>query len=103
MRSNLDLGGGLIMAEAVMLQLGGAVGRQHAHDIVYDAAQAAFLEHRPFSVVLAADPRVSGRLDAAALERLLDPLAYTGLCADMAREAAARARGAAASIEQTDR
>ena len=101
MRSNLDLGGGLIMAEAVMLQLGGALGRQRAHDIVYDAAQAAFLENRPFSVMLAADPRVSERLDTAALERLLDPLAYTGLCADMAREAATRARSAAAGIEQS--
>ena len=44
MRANLDLGGGLIMAEAVMLDLGAAIGRQHAHDIVYDAAQAAFVE-----------------------------------------------------------
>ena len=41
MRRNLDLGGGLIMAEAVMLELGAAIGRQHAHDVVYDAAQAA--------------------------------------------------------------
>ena len=40
MRANLDLGGGLIMAEAVMLDLGAAIGRQHAHDVVYDAAQA---------------------------------------------------------------
>ena len=44
MRANLDLGGGLIMAEAVMLDLGAAIGRQHAHDVVYDAAQAAFVE-----------------------------------------------------------
>jgi hypothetical protein len=29
------------MAEAVMLDLGAAIGRQHAHDVVYDAAQAA--------------------------------------------------------------
>src|SRR5207253_4089389 len=33
MRQNLDLGGGLIMAEAVMLNLGAAIGRQHAHDV----------------------------------------------------------------------
>src|SRR5215467_14075374 len=44
MRKNLELGGGLIMAEAVMLQLGTPLGRQHAHDVVYDAAQAAFVE-----------------------------------------------------------
>ena len=66
MRRNLDLGGGLIMAEAVMLELGATIGRQHAHDVVYDAAQAAFVEGRPFSAVLAADPRVTKHLDAAA-------------------------------------
>ena len=49
MRRNLDLGGGLIMAEAVMLDLGATIGRQHAHDVVYDAAQAAFVENRSFS------------------------------------------------------
>src|SRR6195256_5636000 len=54
MRANLDLGGGLIMAEAVMLDLGAAIGRQHAHDVVYDAAQEAFVEDRSFSDLLAA-------------------------------------------------
>jgi len=98
MRRNLDLGGGLIMAEAVMLQLGTSLGRQHAHDVVYDAAQAAFLAGRPFSAVLAADPRVREHLEPGAIDRLLDPVAYTGLCADMAREAAARARSVAADI-----
>jgi adenylosuccinate lyase len=98
MRRNLELGGGLIMAEAIMLELGATIGRQHAHDVVYDAAQAAFVEGRPFSAVLAADSRVTAHLDREALDKLLDPVAYTGLCADMAREAAARARAAAAGI-----
>jgi adenylosuccinate lyase len=88
MRCNLDLGGGLIMAETVMLELGATLGRQHAHDVVYDAAQVSFVEGRPFSDVLAADPRVTAHLDKAAIARLLDPAAYTGLCADMARDGA---------------
>src|SRR6516225_1472166 len=92
MRRNLDLGGGLIMAEAVMLNLGKTIGRQHAHDVVYDAAQAAFVEQRPFSELLAADPRVTAHLDQQAIVALLDPTAYTGLCGEMARDAAARAR-----------
>ena len=92
MRANLDLGGGLIMAEAVMLDLGLAIGRQHAHDAVYDAAQAAFVEGRPFAEMLAGDPRVTAHMDRAAIGQLLDPAAYTGLCARMAREAAARGR-----------
>jgi 3-carboxy-cis,cis-muconate cycloisomerase len=98
MRRNLELGGGLIMAEAVMLQLGATLGRQHAHDVVYDAAQAAFVDGRAFAAVLAADKRVTAHLEGAAIDSLLDPIAYTGLCADMAREAATRAQRAAALI-----
>ena len=98
MRANLDLGGGLIMAEAVMLDLGAAIGRQHAHDVVYDAAQAAFVEGKSFSDLLAADTRLTAHMDKKAIGRLLDPTAYTGLCADMAREGVTRAREAAAEL-----
>jgi hypothetical protein len=41
---------------------------------------------------------VTAHLDAKAIATLLDPTAYTGLCADMAREAAVRARREAAAI-----
>ncbi|HEY5300114.1 MAG TPA: adenylosuccinate lyase family protein [Acetobacteraceae bacterium] len=98
MRANLDLGGGLIMAEAVMLSLGATIGRQHAHDVVYEAAQAAFVKGRPFAALLADDERVTNHLEPSAIDALLDPTAYTGLCADMAREAAVRARAAAHEI-----
>src|SRR5438128_2902783 len=98
MRQNLDLGGGLIMAEAVMLNLGATIGRQHAHDVVYDAAQAAFVEGRSFAELLVADPRVTAHLDTKAIKALLDPTAYTGLCAEIARDAAIRARATAAEI-----
>src|SRR5208283_1002397 len=98
MRSNLDLGGGLIMAEAVMLDLGAAIGRQHAHDAVYDAAQDAFVQGRSFGDLLAADPRVTAHMTAERIRGLLDPTGYTGLCADMAREGAERARAAAREL-----
>src|SRR5258707_521516 len=98
MRANLDLGGGLIMAEAVMLDLGAAIGRQHAHDVVYDAAQATVVEGKPFSDLLAADARLTKHMDRKAIDRLLDPTAYTGLCADMAREGATRARQGARDL-----
>ena len=100
MRRNLDLGGGLIMAEAVMLNLGKTIGRQHAHDVVYDAAQAAFVEGKSFGSLLAADTRVSTHLKPREIEALLDPAGYTGLCAEMARDAAARARTTAAEISE---
>jgi adenylosuccinate lyase len=100
MRANLDLGGGLIMAEAVMLDLGQAIGRQHAHDVVYDAAQAAFVEGRSFSDLLAADQRVTAHMKPEAIRKLLDPTAYTGLCAEMARDAAYRGRAAAQELQR---
>ena len=98
MRANLDLGGGLIMAEAVMLDLGASIGRQHAHDVVYDAAMEAAVTNKSFGELLAADSRVTAHLDKAAIDRLLDPTAYTGLCTRMAREAADRARATAYAL-----
>jgi adenylosuccinate lyase len=98
MRANLDLSGGLIMAEAVMLDLGQVIGRQHAHDVVYDAAMEAAVEGKSFGDLLAADKRVTAHLDKAAIEKLLDPTGYTGLCAQMAHDAATRARATAKAL-----
>lgn len=99
MRRNLDLSGGLIMAEALMLELGQQLGRQQAHDAVYDAAQATATTGRPFRNLLAEHEQVSSRLTPAQIEALLDPAAYTGLCRQFAEQHAERARQVAASLE----
>src|SRR5438477_8337881 len=98
MRENLDLSGGLIMAEALMLELGKQIGRQRAHDAVYEAAQAAVTQSRPFRETLAEDPHVSAGLTASQVEALLDPARYTGLCRQFAERGAAMAREVAATI-----
>jgi adenylosuccinate lyase len=98
MRQNLDLSGGLIMAEALMLELGKQIGRQRAHDAVYEAAQASVTRSRPFRETLAEDPHVSARLTGAQVDALLDPARYTGLCSQFAERGAAVARALAASI-----
>jgi 3-carboxy-cis,cis-muconate cycloisomerase len=36
MRRNLDLTNGAVVSEAVMIGLGKKIGRQYAHDLVYD-------------------------------------------------------------------
>ena len=98
MRTNLDLSGGLIMAEALMLELGKQIGRQRAHDAVYEAAQASVVEGRPFRQLLAEEPDVKARLTASQVETLLDPAQYTGLCRQFAERGAARARTLAATL-----
>lgn len=100
MRQNLDLSGGLIMAEALMLELGQTIGRQRAHDAVYDAAQATSTEGGTFREHLAAHPDVSSRLSAARVEALLDPAQYTGMCIPFAERGAKQAREVADAIEQ---
>jgi len=100
MRANLDLSGGLIMAEALMLELGRQIGRQRAHDAVYEAAQASVTQSRPFREMLAADPHVSAGLTPAQIEALLDPAHYAGLCSRFAERGAATARRLAASLRQ---
>ncbi len=98
MRENLDLSGGLIMAEALMLELGKQIGRQRAHDAVYDAAQGSVTEARPFREMLAEDPHVSARLTPLQVDALLDPARYAGLCRQFAERGAAMGREIAATI-----
>ena len=98
MRANLDLTEGLIMAEPIMLALGKYIGRQEAHDVVYDAAQAAALGNDGFAQLLAADARVGEHLSAGEIDTLLDPTRYTGLCAELARTQAVRARALAGEL-----
>lgn len=86
MRTNLELSGGMISAEAIMLELGKTIGRQHAHDVVYKAAQAAASQKSPFLNCLATDPRVATHLNESAIRNLLDPASHTGLSENIAGE-----------------
>ena len=92
MRSNLALSGGMISSEAVMLELGKSLGRQKAHDVVYEAAQASVSQGKPFTELLAADPRVTAHLSRDAIDALLNPASHTGVSAQIAREQAEVAR-----------
>jgi len=98
MRANLDLSGGLIMSESLMLTLGRELGRQRAHDAVYEAAQEAAVSGDSFATLLAVHPEVQGHLDGAQIAALLDPTAYAGESANQATQQAVRARQVASSI-----
>ena len=86
MRQNLELSGGLILSEKIMLELGREMGRQKAHDVVYEAAQRSVNEGRPFTETLQEEPDIKERLTTNAISELLDPEQYTGLCSYFAEE-----------------
>ena len=78
MRANLDLTKGLIVSEAVMMGLGPYLGRQYAHDLVYDICRNVIATGRPLVDLLAENEEVSKHLDRAALAKLCDPANYLG-------------------------
>jgi len=98
MRHNLDLSGGLIMAEAVMLALGKTLGRQRAHDVVYEAAQTAATSGQKFRDLLLEDAAVRERLTPAEIDALLDPASYVGVAPQFARQGSVRARKIAEAL-----
>lgn len=76
---NLELTGGLIMSERVMLAMvEKGVGRQDAHEIVRTAAQAAFERKMPLAEALASDARVAKVFTREDIARLMDPAEYIG-------------------------
>jgi 3-carboxy-cis,cis-muconate cycloisomerase len=78
MRRNLDLTGGLIVAEAVMMALAAHTGRQAAHDIVYGACRAALDNGSTLLRELEREPEVTRHLPAGRLAELVDPVNYLG-------------------------
>jgi 3-carboxy-cis,cis-muconate cycloisomerase len=78
MRANIDITNGLVMSEAVMMGLGAYIGREYAHDLVYDICRDSIRANRPLVDLLAEHPEIRRHLDRAALERLCDPANYLG-------------------------
>ena len=78
MRTNMDMTRGLIVSEAVMMGLAPALGRQAAHDLVYEACRIATDERRALLDVLLDMPEVTAKLDREGLARLCEPGNYVG-------------------------
>jgi len=78
MRANIDMTGGLVMSEAVMMGLGKYIGREYAHDLVYDICREAVKQKRPLLDLLCENAEISAHLDRPALARLCDPANYLG-------------------------
>lgn len=84
MLENLDLTRGLIVAEAVMMAAAPKLGRQHAHDVVYDACRKAIESGGRLADILIDVPEITEALGGeAAIRRHCDPANYLGLCGPM--------------------
>ncbi|OYX75214.1 MAG: 3-carboxy-cis,cis-muconate cycloisomerase [Rhizobiales bacterium 32-66-11] len=84
MRHNLGLTHGLIVAEAVMMAAAPKLGRQHAHDVVYDACRKAIEGGQDLADLLAQVPEIVEALGGVDAIRVhCDPTNYLGLSGAM--------------------
>ena len=73
MRHNLELTGGLVFSEAVLLALiGKGLSREEAYRMVQRHAMKAWESHEPFKPLLLADPEICRHLSPAEVESCFD-------------------------------
>ena len=83
MRENLDLTKGLIMSEAVMMKLGDRMGRNYAHDHVYDLCREVVKTGTPLIDLLEKDAEIKKYANRKELEAMVDPANYLGVAGEM--------------------
>ena len=83
MRSNLDLLGGFLLSERVMFALSGKVGKQTAHELVYEISMHGIENNIPFEKALMENAKVRGAMTEQELRASLDPTTYVGLAPEI--------------------
>jgi 3-carboxy-cis,cis-muconate cycloisomerase len=76
---NLDLLGGLVFAEALMMRLSHEFGRLEAHEMIYQLAQKAIGEGKDFRTLLLQDPVIGEKISEDELNEIMKPEGYIGL------------------------
>jgi 3-carboxy-cis,cis-muconate cycloisomerase len=83
MRDNLGSTSGMISAEAVMMKLAPMMGRQRAHDVVYDCCREAERERISFLDALSKNSEIARVAERDALAAMVDPTNYLGTATRM--------------------
>ncbi len=83
MKENLGITKGLIMSEAVMMGLGPYLGRNYAHDLVYDVCRQVVKTGRPLIELLAENKEITKHLSRKEIDALCDPANYLGVAGEM--------------------
>ncbi len=91
MRSNLDLLGGFLLSERVMFELSEKIGKQTAHELVYEISMRGIENNIPFEKALMDDAKVRGAMTDQELKAALDPTTYVGLAPEIVDDVLAAA------------
>jgi 3-carboxy-cis,cis-muconate cycloisomerase len=97
MRTNLDLTGGLIYAEAISTALARTIGQAAAHQLVERACRNALEQRRHLQEVVLGDAEITEHVSAAELRSLFDPQQHVRAAARLVDQALAAVRGSISS------
>lgn len=100
MLKNVNLNKGLDNSEYVMMNVAARIGKDKAHELMYDKAMKVELEGKDYLTVLREDETLTAMFTDEELKAMIDPASYTGICDVIAREMADKARGRAAKIKK---
>jgi len=90
MKQNVGITHGLINSEKIMMALVDRLGKDPAHELVYNMAMRSTHEGIEYGRVLREQPVIRASFSDSEIDTLLDPASYTGLCAQIADEMAQR-------------
>lgn len=80
MTQNLDKMRGYLLSERVMLALGERLGKQTAHEWIYEASMHGISQQLDFAEAMRQHPGLSKCLDPEEIALLTDPAGYLGEC-----------------------
>ncbi|MGR6981862.1 class-II fumarase/aspartase family protein [Testudinibacter sp. P27/CKL/0425] len=100
MYANVMITKGLINSEKIMISLVERLGKDQAHELVYEIAMESTASRQDYSAVLQANPMIKQAFSKAEIDEMLLPENYLGLCSTLATETAERARNKLNNMER---
>lgn len=99
MYQNAMLNKGLDNSECVMMRIAEKLGKDKAHELLYEKAMLVELENKDYLTVLKEDETLYANFTEQELEQMILPENYTGLSSFLAKEMAEEARKTAGRLK----
>lgn len=97
---NVNLNKGLDNSEFVMMNVASRIGKDKAHELMYDKAMKVEIEGKDYYTVLMEDETLTSIFTPEELKAMIDPSNYTGICSTIAVTLAEKARRKAVELKK---
>lgn len=94
MQENAHINAGLDNSEYIMMQIAQQLGKDQAHELVYELAIEAELTHRSYKEILMENKTITQLFSAKEVEEMLMPENYIGLSARIAEDVVKKSKEA---------